>query len=155
MRSLGSRSSAPAPWSTSCGPPNPAALAETNARALASYPLVPFSNRIDHGGFRLDGQDYRLNRNFLPEPHAIHGDGWQLPGRSRMRRPTARPCPIAMTVPMPAGAGWPFRYLARQRFTVDPDGLTVEIGATNLEARAWPFGCGPASLFPRDAGRCT
>src|SRR5579862_1048126 len=58
-------------------PAGAAALAGTNARALGSYPLVPFSNRIDHAGFRFDGRDYRLNRNFLPEPHAIHGDGWQ------------------------------------------------------------------------------
>jgi galactose mutarotase-like enzyme len=39
--------------------------------------LVPFSNRIAYARFRFDGRDCALNQNFLPEPHAIHGDGWQ------------------------------------------------------------------------------
>src|SRR5436190_23306818 len=58
-------------------PPDDAALADTNPRGLASYPLVPFSNRIAHARFRFAGADVALHRNFPPEPHAIHGDAWQ------------------------------------------------------------------------------
>jgi aldose 1-epimerase len=128
-------------------PPSPAALAGTNARALGSYPLVPFSNRIDHAAFRLDGQDYRLNRNFPPEPHAIHGDGWQHPWQVEdAARDRATLC-YRHDGADAGGAGWPFRYLARQRFTVDPGGLTIVIEATNLEQRPWPFGCGLHPYF--------
>ena len=48
-------------------------------RAYASFPLVPFSGRVDHGRFRFDGRSYTLAPNFPPEPHAIHGDGWTSP----------------------------------------------------------------------------
>src|SRR4051812_14410085 len=49
------------------------------ARLAGSYPLVPCSNRI--GDARLDwqGRTWPLTPNNAPEPHAIHGIGWQLP----------------------------------------------------------------------------
>jgi aldose 1-epimerase len=128
-------------------PPHAAALAEANARALASYPLVPFSNRIGRAGFRLDGRAYRLNRNFLPEPHAIHGDGWQHAWQVEAASSDRAILTYQHGGADAGGAGWPFRYRARQRFTVDAGGLTVEIGATNLEDRAWPFGCGLHPYF--------
>src|SRR3954453_2600241 len=61
-----------------------------DSRAYASFPLVPFSGRIDHASFRFNGRTYALAANFPPEPHAIppnfppepppiHGDGWTSP----------------------------------------------------------------------------
>ena len=44
-------------------------------RTYASFPLVPFSGRVDHARFRFQGRNYTLAPNFPPEPHAIHGDG--------------------------------------------------------------------------------
>jgi aldose 1-epimerase len=128
-------------------PPSAPALAGLDARALASYPLVPFSNRIGHAEFRLDGHDYRLNRNFPPEPNAIHGDGWQAKWRVEAVARDRATLSYRHGGAASGGAGWPFRYEARQSFTVDQDGLTVEIGATNLEAHAWPFGCGLHPYF--------
>src|SRR5204863_470761 len=49
--------------------------------------------------------------------------------------------------PAAGGSGWPFRYQASQSFTVDADGLTIAIGATNLETFSWPFGCGLHPYF--------
>src|SRR5262245_57109797 len=46
-------------------------------RLAGCFPLVPFSNRIADAKFRFRGQIYELPRNFPPEPHAIHGQGWQ------------------------------------------------------------------------------
>jgi aldose 1-epimerase len=128
-------------------PPSPAALADRNARALASYPLVPFSNRIGDAAFRLDGRDYRLNRNFPPEAHAIHGDGWQAAWQVEAVASDRATLSYRHDGAASGGAGWPFRYLARQSFTVDPGGLTVEIGGTNLDTQAWPFGCGLHPYF--------
>ena len=48
-------------------------------RSFASFPLVPFSGRVDHARFRFGGKTYDLAANFPPEPHAIHGDGWTSP----------------------------------------------------------------------------
>ena len=142
-------------------PPHPAALADTNPRALASYPLVPFSNRIAHARFRFEDADYALRQNFLPEPHAIHGDGWQCPWT--VDAVTDERVTISYLhdgkdggglrdAGVAGGSGWPFRYHARQTFALDPGGLTVEIGATNLDDRAWPFGCGVHPYFRATPG---
>jgi aldose 1-epimerase len=128
-------------------PPDPAALAGRAARALGSYPLVPFSNRIAHAAFRFDGRDYRLNRNFPPEPHAIHGDGWQAAWQVESAAADRAVLAYRHAGAASAGAGWPFRYAARQEFTVDADGLTVALAATNRDAHAWPFGCGLHPYF--------
>ena len=47
------------------------------ARLAGSYPLVPFSNRIGQATFSWAGQHHSLLPNNPPEPHAIHGVGWQ------------------------------------------------------------------------------
>src|SRR5690349_1217339 len=44
---------------------------------LACYPLVPWSNRIDHGGFAMDGARVALAPNRNDDPYPIHGTGWQ------------------------------------------------------------------------------
>ena len=44
---------------------------------LACFPMLPFCSRIHEGRFKFADQDVELARNFLPEPHSIHGFGWQ------------------------------------------------------------------------------
>ena len=46
---------------------------------MASFPLVPYANRIAHGRYVVDGQSYQLPLNFGDHPHSIHGFGWQRP----------------------------------------------------------------------------
>ena len=128
-------------------PPDPDALARRAARALAAYPLVPFSNRIAYAAFRFDGRDYMLERNFPPEPHAIHGDGWQTPWRVESTAADRAVLSCRHDGAASGGAGWPFAYEARQEFVVDAGGLTVAIGATNRDTLAWPFGCGLHPYF--------
>ena len=40
--------------------------------AMASFPLVPYANRIAQGRFAFDGADHQLPRNFGDHPHSIH-----------------------------------------------------------------------------------
>ena len=57
----------------------------------ACFPLVPWCNRIGEAAFVFEGRSYALRRNFPPEPHAIHGEGFgSTPGRSASRRPIRR-----------------------------------------------------------------
>src|SRR5689334_21899589 len=51
------------------------------ARNHTLFPLVPISGRIDHARFTFAGETHQVPPNFPPEPHAIHGVGWQLPWR--------------------------------------------------------------------------
>ena len=60
-------------------PAGPACLNGGDPLFASSFPLVPFSNRIADARFAFQGRVYQLERNLPPEPHAIHGQGWQSP----------------------------------------------------------------------------
>jgi len=119
--------------------------------ATAGFPLVPYSNRIGQGGFEWCGNPITLARNFPPEPHAIHGVGfersWQLQSRekdSAELRLTHRP-----------DAGWPWAFDARQRITLTDDLLILEFDAVNLEPQPVPLAFGFHPYFPRNGARLT
>jgi aldose 1-epimerase len=63
-----------------------ASIAVQDPFGMASFPLVPFSNRIGDGTFAWEGTRFALARNFFPESHAIHGVGferaWQVQARA-------------------------------------------------------------------------
>ena len=46
---------------------------------LASFPMVPWSNRISGGGFAHQGRFHPMRPNRAGEPYPIHGDGWLQP----------------------------------------------------------------------------
>src|SRR4051812_37554770 len=56
-------------------------LVARNPLAMASFPLVPFCNRIRNGITSFEGRDIRFPPNHPSEdsPHPLHGIGWQLP----------------------------------------------------------------------------
>ena len=49
------------------------------ARQSASFPLVPYSNRLGYRRFRWKGHDYTTLPNFDDSPHSLHGVGWRRP----------------------------------------------------------------------------
>src|SRR5690349_784157 len=60
-------------------PATPSDVARGNPLGMASFPLVPFSNRIRDGRLRFEGRTIEIPLNFPPERHALHGHGWQRP----------------------------------------------------------------------------
>ena len=56
-----------------------------SVRLSGSYPLVPFSNRVGHATLKWQGTSHPLVQNNGPEPHAIHGIGWQRPWKCLSR----------------------------------------------------------------------
>ncbi|HEX3603940.1 MAG TPA: hypothetical protein VHU43_07595, partial [Steroidobacteraceae bacterium] len=124
-------------------------LAQRDPYATAGFPLVPFSNRIEVGRFVWDGKPVALARNFPPEPHAIHGVGfertWQVlsrAGDSALLALLHRP-----------DAGWPWAFEARQRITLTDDALTLDLSAVNLEVQAVPLAFGHHPYMPRSGAR--
>ena len=79
------------------------------------YPMVPFAGRIDGGEFDFDGVHHRLPPNL--GRHAIHGYGFDSPW-TRVGSDTFE---WEFTHP------WPFRGRARQRFTLEPRSLHLEM----------------------------
>jgi aldose 1-epimerase len=128
-----------------------AGIAARDPYATAGFPLVPYSNRIGRGRFEWGGKLMTLARNFPPEPHAIHGVGFERPwqvqardGDSAVLRLTHRP-----------DAGWPWAFDARQRITLTDDLLILEFEAVNLETQPVPLAFGFHPYFPRSGALLT
>ena len=58
-------------------PVNPLVLFNAKQLENASFPMIPFSNRINKGLFTFRGNQIQLPLNYPPEKHAIHGHGWR------------------------------------------------------------------------------
>ncbi len=118
-------------------------------RSFASFPLVPFSGRVDHGRFRFDGREYALAPNFAPEPHAIHGDGWTSPWDTVATNATSAELELVHD-----RDGQPLRYRATQIFWLYPDRLEIAMSITNRGPEPMPFGLGHHPYFgDRDQAR--
>ncbi|RYY42654.1 MAG: hypothetical protein EOP59_09540, partial [Sphingomonadales bacterium] len=106
------------------------AIAARDPLGMASFPLVPFSNRIADARFEWAGEHHAIAPNFAPEPHAIHGIGWTSAWEVR----EARDDRVVLTLDHAGDARWPFAFAAEQIVALTPDTLTVTLTARNLEA---------------------
>jgi aldose 1-epimerase len=131
-------------------PTSAEALAAEDVRGFASYPLVPFSNRIAGAQLRWNGRAYPLER-FLPgETHAIHGNGWRRAWSIVEAGPAHATLELVHAATEPAHE-WPFAYRARQRFELEPTALALKLSIVNESDKAFPFGLGWHPFFPRNA----
>ena len=126
-----------------------ASIAAQDPFGMASFPLVPYSNRIGDGSFEWDGKRFALARNFYPEPHAIHGVGFERPWLVRAH---AADSATLVLNHLPC-ASWPFAFEAQQRITLGEHSLTIEMSALNLAERAAPLAFGHHPYFRRE-GAC-
>jgi aldose 1-epimerase len=115
---------------------DPAAM--TTVRQSASYPLVPFSNRIGYGQLQWAGTSHPLITNFAPEPHTIHGVGWQRPWTVL----EADAQMALLSFEHRADASWPFDFDTSQAFKLDATGLEMTLSITNQSHAAAPVGLG-------------
>lgn len=115
---------------------------------MASFPLVPYANRIAQGRYGVDGQSYQLPRNFGDHPHSIHGFGWQLPWQVLEQSGQE-----AWLAHRHAGdAGWPWPYCAQQHVRLNADALDVTLSVRNLGEAPMPCGLGFHPYFALHAG---
>ncbi|MBH1998660.1 MAG: aldose 1-epimerase [Sphingomonadaceae bacterium] len=114
--------------------------------AMASFPLVPYANRIADGRFDFDGQCYQLPRNFGDHPHTIHGNGWQRGWSvAEQSKDEAR-----LALDHRADAHWPWDYRAEQLVTLTPDAIIMTLMLTNNGDRPMPAGLGFHPYFVAD-----
>jgi aldose 1-epimerase len=117
---------------------------------MASFPLVPFCNRIEHGTFRWHGREVRLPANHPGDRFPLHGYGWKAPWRVAVVEPAA----VDLVWSDETGSVWPWPYAARQRYELASDALVVSLALRNLGATPMPAGLGHHPYFPRsDATR--
>ena len=109
----------------------------------ASFPLVPFCNRIAGGRFSFRGREVALAPNLSGEASPLHGQGWIA--RWRVDRLAGASAELSFRH---AAGEWPWEYEARQRFALDPGGLSLELSCTNLSGEPMPCGLGHHPYFP-------
>ncbi len=115
--------------------------------AMASFPLVPYANRIADGRFSFGGQSYQLRRNFGDHPHSIHGFGWQTAWTAIETAETA----ATLVHDHGGDAGWPWPYRAEQQVALMPSQLSMSLSVTNVGDAAMPAGLGFHPYFLADA----
>jgi aldose 1-epimerase len=123
----------------------PAAL--DSARKSASFPLVPYSNRLGYRRFRWKGHDYTTQPNFGDSPHSVHGIGWMLPWEVTSHSAID----LSLRLRHAADAHWPFAFEAQQFFSLTPQSLVAQMVVTNTADIAQPVGLGWHPYFPRRA----
>lgn len=117
-------------------------------RQSGSYPLVPFSNRIGQAQLQWAGTSHPLVRNFDPEPHAIHGVGWQRPWAVLESSDTF----ALLSLEHRADAAWPFDFDCSQAFKLEAGALEMSLSITNQSPVAAPVGLGWHPYFPKRPG---
>jgi aldose 1-epimerase len=118
-----------------------------SARQAGSYPLVPFSNRIAQATLQWQGTQHPLVLNNAPEPHAIHGVGWQRPWtvldsdeQYALLAYEHRP-----------DAAWPFAFDSSQTFRISDHSLEMTLSLTNQSREPVPAGLGWHPFFVKRA----
>ena len=123
--------------------PTPAeALSHGSSGALASFPLVPWSNRIRAGRFTFRGRSVTLTPNL--RGHAIHGLGYRTSWTVTDRGPSE-----AVLEHRHAAGEWPWSYRATQRIALTASGLDVEMVLANESETTMAAGLGWHPYFPR------
>jgi aldose 1-epimerase len=115
---------------------------DENVLQAASFPLVPFVNRIRGGGFEFRGREVRLAPNMAGDPSPLHGQGWLASWKVE----AARRSHALLSFDHAAGE-WPWEYRTEQHFTLDEAGLTLAITCRNLSKEPMPCGLGQHPYF--------
>lgn len=126
--------------------PAPAGLA--SSRQSSSYPLVPWSNRIGHGVLHWQGGTWALAGNNAPEPHAIHGVGWQ----DAWQLEHAAAAEAVLRLVHAPDARWPFAFEARQHLRLAGDTLQMQLEVVNRSPGPMPAGVGWHPFFVKRPG---
>jgi aldose 1-epimerase len=114
-----------------------------SVRQAGSYPLVPFSNRVGQATLQWRGTDHPLIQNWAPDPHAIHGVGWERPWTVLEASDTF----ALLSYEHKADASWPFDFDCSQAFKLEAHALELSLSITNQSAQTVPVGLGWHPFF--------
>lgn len=108
----------------------------------ASFPLVPYVNRIRGGQFTFRGRTVAIAPNMAGDPSPLHGQGWLAPWQVD----SAGEAEAVLSFRHAAGE-WPWDYESRQSFALDEHGLSVGLTCRNLSDHPMPCGLGQHPYF--------
>lgn len=125
-------------------PASAQALAARQPLGMASFPLVPWCNRIRDGRFEWNGRQVALAPNYEDSPHTLHGIGWQRPWQVVGRGPQV----LELALEVDGRGEWPFPFEARQRYQLDAAGLSITVAVRNTGGETMPAGIGHHPYLP-------
>jgi len=108
----------------------------------ASFPLVPYVNRIRGGCFSFRGREVRLSPNMPGDMSPLHGQGW-LGAWDVAQKSETR---AILSFRHSAGE-WPWDYEAQQEFEMDERSLAIALTCRNLSSEPMPCGLGQHPYF--------
>ena len=114
-----------------------------NVLDAASFPLVPYVNRVRGGRFTFRGRDVCLRPNMPGDPSPLHGQGWL----NAWQVDESSGSTAVLSFRHDAGE-WPWDYEARQTFVLDECGLSLRLACRNLSAESMPCGLGFHPYYP-------
>ncbi|MES2978378.1 MAG: aldose 1-epimerase [Pseudomonadota bacterium] len=129
-------------------PASAEALLACDPLGMASFPLVPWCNRIRDGRARAHGREIRLQPNY-DSPHTIHGIGWQTPWHVIGSGQAEATLQMRLE---DESLGWPWAFTATQRYTLTPAGFACELSVRNDSSGTMPCGLGHHPYFPHHPG---
>lgn len=101
-------------------------------------PLIPWPNRLADGRYTFDGGEHQVALSEPEKHNAIHGflrwRNWTAVVHERSR--------AVMATRLHPLQGWPHTLDIAVEYSLDDDGLTTEIRATNIGQGPCPFGAG-------------
>lgn len=109
----------------------------------ASFPLVPYVNRIRGGAFTFQEREVRIAPNLAGDPSPLHGTGWLAPWQVA----GAGENEASLTFDHQPGE-WPWAFRAVQHLALDAGGLSVTLSCTNRSDLPMPCGLGLHPYFP-------
>ena len=114
-----------------------------NVLDAASFPLVPFVNRVRDGSFGFRGRSVSLAPNMAGDPSPLHGQGWLNPWQVD----SASGSEAVLSYRHEPGE-WPWAYEAKQHFHLEAGVLSVRLTCRNISDDAMPCGLGQHPYFP-------
>lgn len=109
----------------------------------ASFPLVPYSNRVRGGRFTFRGREVVLAPNMAGDASPLHGQGWLAPWTVEDADDTSAELSFAH-----ASGEWPWAYEAWQNVRLDEGGLDLVLTCRNASDDPMPCGLGQHPYFP-------
>ena len=114
-----------------------------NVLEAASFPLVPFVNRVRDGSFTFLGRTVFMAPNMAGDPSPLHGQGWLNAWNVEVSDGTS-----AVLSYSHEPAEWPWAFEARQEFRLDDTVLDLVLTCRNLSDERMPCGLGQHPYFP-------
>jgi aldose 1-epimerase len=114
--------------------------------AQASYPLVPWSNRISQAGFSANGQHHSIQPNAAGQIYPIHGDGFLQAWQAHQPDATS----LEMRLISQQFNRNPHHYSATQTFKLVDGGMDQSLSVTHLGDAPLPYGLGLHPWLPRN-----